>query len=72
MTIEDEKSRVYEDEEKVSGNNNKSLSKIQTVRSFMASIVNHTAFNYIILFFIILSSIHLGLESPLNDPNGKL
>lgn len=29
-------------------------------------------FDYIIIFFIFLSSIHLVLDRPLNNPNGKL
>ena len=42
------------------------------IRERALSLVKKPAFDYTILFFIFLSSIHLVLDSPLKDPNGKL
>lgn len=38
---------------------------------FLIDTINHMAFEYFIMVLIIMSSIHLVLDSPLNDPNSK-
>ena len=41
-------------------------------RQFMHDIVTNKYFEYFINIVIIISSIELALENPLNDPNGKM
>jgi hypothetical protein len=43
-----------------------------SIRRFIYKSVNHWCFESFILCIIILSTIHLALENPLNDPNGHL
>ena len=42
------------------------------MRSKLKIIVKNVIFEYIIIAFIVVSSIHLMLDSPLNNPEGKL
>lgn len=41
-------------------------------REKLKKVVKSKRFDSVIFFFIILSSIHLALDSPLNNPKGKL
>lgn len=42
------------------------------IRIWINKIVVSQKFDYVILFFILISSVYLVLDNPLNDPNGKL
>ena len=48
------------------------LSSCEKCRLKLLRIVTSNTFDYVILFFILLSSIHLALDRPLLDPNGEL
>ncbi len=39
-------------------------------RQFLKKVVSHPKFDWVILFFIAISSVLLAIESPLNDPDG--
>jgi len=43
-----------------------------SLRRFIYKTVNHWCFESFILCIILLSTVHLALENPLNDPNGRL
>ena len=42
------------------------------VRAVIKRIVNNQTFDYIILVFILISSVNLAIENPLNNPSGVL
>ena len=48
------------------------FSKDNWIRKIDNKIVTHSYFDYFILLIIVISSITLALENPLNDPNSKL
>ena len=48
------------------------FSKDNWIRKIDNKIVTHSYFDYFILLIIVISSITLALENPLNDPNSRL
>jgi len=56
----------------IEGNSLFCLSKKNPLRKFCASILMHPWFDWIILFFILLTTVCLAMESPLNDSDSQV
>ena len=46
--------------------------RFQRFKSRVKKIVKSNYFDYFLIFIIVMSSIHLILDNPLNNPDGKL
>ena len=58
--------------EKLKGKSVYLLSGTNRLRIFFSKIVAHRYFDPVVLFFILFSTLTMTVDSPLNDPNGKL